>query len=207
MTKHTYHPSLESVKYLCSKDKIIKKIIDTHNPLEYKVAEDGFSALVDSIIGQQLSNKVASVICQRFKDLLDGDISPQNILNTSNEEIRKIGVSTNKIKYLKDLSIKTVDKLIDFDKLKDMSNEDIKKTLQQVKGIGSWTAEMYLIFSLNRLDVLPFLDLGIKKAIKDNYKLDDYPTIKFLEILNKRWSPYQTIAALYLWESLDNQKS
>ena len=184
------------------------ELIKRHGPFEVELRTDYYFALVSSIIGQQLSVKVASVIKQRFVDLFDGRLpSPQEILETDVERLRGIGFSRAKAAYIQSLAQHIADGELELDKLPDLSNEEIIKELVVVKGIGEWTAHMFLIFALGRLDVLPVGDLGVRMAVKNLYGFEDLPTpVQVEEIASKnKWSHYESVAAWYLWRSLDNE--
>ncbi len=168
-------------------------------------SKEYFVNLVDSIIGQQLSGKVADVIFGRFKGLFGaGKITPPAILKLDDEKIRAIGVSYSKIKYIKDLAQKVKDGQLELEKLTELSDEEVIAELVTVKGIGRWTAEMFLIFTLKRDDVFSHGDLGLNNAIKRIYKLPDYSQ-KSIEKIVSKWSPYKSYASRALWKSLDNR--
>lgn len=156
-----------------------------------------FHHLCREIIGQQLSGKVADVIYSRFLKLLKNKITPENILKVSGDQIRAIGLSWSKIKYIKDLATKTQNDEIEFTNFPQMDNESIAKELIKVKGIGPWTAEMFLIFTLGREDVFSFGDLGLKNGFKKIYHHDLDPKVI------AKWSPYRSYACLALWKVLD----
>jgi len=165
--------------------------------------EEYFSQLCREIIGQQLSGKVAKVFLERFKNLFpERNITPHFLSKISNEDLRKIGVSWAKVKYLKDLAIKVGDKEIILGGLHDLDNEKVIKELTMVKGIGNWTAEMFLMFSLGREDVFSYGDLGLRKAIEKIYDLKN-PTEKTIEKISQKWIPYRTWACRILWKSHD----
>ena len=160
---------------------------------------DYFIALCREIIGQQLSGKVANVIFTRFEGLFPKrQITPERILTLTDQQIRDIGTSWAKVKYLKDLAKQVKAKTVKLEQLDQLADEEVIKTLTKVKGIGSWTAEMFLIFTLKREDVFSLGDLGLNKAIN---KL--YGKRKIGSII-KRWSPYKSFGCLALWHSLDN---
>lgn len=162
-----------------------------------------FDRLVESIISQQLSVKVADVIYARVLNLLPGKkLDPANLLKVKDEDLRSAGMSYGKIKYLKDLSGKVKSGELDLDKLDGLENGEVIEELVKVKGIGRWTAEMFLMFALGRPDVFSHGDLGLKNAVKKIYGLKDYKTEEVEEIVIK-WSPYRTIAARILWKSLE----
>lgn len=163
--------------------------------------------LVDSIISQQLSVKAARSIEKRFQELFDSEFpEPAAILEKSVEELRSAGLSGAKANYVRDLAQHILDGRLVFDSLQTQTNEEIISMLTDVKGIGEWTAHMFLIFSLGRLDVLPTGDLGIRNGIRALYGFEDAPTpqqIKELAIQNT-WAPYESVASWYIWQSLDN---
>lgn len=173
--------------------------------LPNRETQDYFVNLVDSIIGQQLSGKVSDVIFARFKGLFkDGKITPQVVLKLNDEKIRGIGVSYSKIKYIKDLAQRVKDKQIDLDKLIGLPDEEVVVELIKVKGIGRWTAEMFLMFTLKREDIFSHGDLGLNNAIKKIYKLPDYSQERVEKLVSK-WAPYKSYASRTLWRSLDNR--
>ncbi len=162
-----------------------------------------FDRLVESIISQQLSVKVADVIYARVLNLLPGKrLDPANLLKVKDGDLRSAGMSYGKIKYLKDLSDKVKNGELDLDKLDGLENEEVIAELVKVKGIGRWTAEMFLMFALGRPDVFSRGDLGLKNAVKKLYGLKEYKIEEVEEIVIK-WSPYRTIAAKILWRSLE----
>lgn len=168
-------------------------------------SDDHFTRLVRSIISQQLSVKAAATIYSRFISLFtDGKISPEKILRTSDEDLRKCGISFPKIKYIKDLADKVYNKNLILEKIHEKEDEEIKSNLIAVKGIGPWSAEMFLMFSLGRPDIFSAGDVGLQNAIKKLYKIEKPTTEQLLEISSK-WSPYRTYACMILWESLDNE--
>lgn len=171
-----------------------------------KNATDYFIALCESIVSQQLSVKVADVIWARVVALMpDQKISPEHILAIDTEVFRAQGMSYSKIKYIKDLAQKVVDKEIDLSLLDSLPNEEVITTLTKVKGIGRWTAEMFLMFALARPDIFSTGDLGLKRAIQKLYGLESEPDEKTLLVMSAKWAPYRTYAARILWKSLDNE--
>lgn len=167
--------------------------------------EDYFVDLVDAIVSQQLSGKAAQTIFNRLKALFkNGQIAPEAILEIKDEKIRAAGMSYSKIKYIKDLSAKVKAKQIDLKNLDNLKDEEVINQLVAVKGIGKWTAEMFLIFTLKRPDVFSHGDLGLNNAIKKIYKLKNHSE-KNVEKIVSKWSPYKSTAALILWRSLDNR--
>lgn len=162
-----------------------------------------FDRLIESIISQQLSVRVADVIYERVLNLLpDKTLTPENILKLKDEDLRSAGMSYGKIKYIKDLAQKVKDKQLDLDNLENLENEEVITELTKVKGIGKWTAEMFLMSALGRPDIFSHGDLGLKNAIKKIYQLETYDPILVEKIVIK-WSPYRTHAARVLWKSLE----
>ena len=198
-----------AVKHFSKNDKILSKTIENVGPCRLKPHKKYFETLVDAIVSQQLSIKVAEKIFNRFKLLFDNDIKkkfphPGQIINMADNKLRGCGLSNAKVAYIKDLSSKVLDGTIKIQRLGSLPDEEIINELIQVKGIGVWTAHMFLIFCLGRLNVLPVGDFGFKNAVKQSYKLRKFPTEKkIIEISKKNsWSPYQSVAAWYMWQSL-----
>lgn len=181
--------------------KQIGKVTDLPN----RRGGDYFADLVDAIVSQQLSGKAAETIFRRFKVLMeDGKITPKNVLKLKDEKMRTAGMSYSKIKYILDLAQKVESKELNLYKLKNLPDEDVILELVKVKGIGRWTAEMFLIFTLKRQDVFSHGDLGLNNAIKKIYKMEKYSQTEVEKIVAK-WSPYKSYASLILWRSLDNR--
>lgn len=169
-----------------------------------------YHELVSSIISQQLSVKAAGSIQSRFVDLFEGQLpSPQMIVETSPEKLRSVGLSSAKVRYVQDLATHILDGRLELDQLPRLSNGEIVAELTAIKGIGEWTAHMFLIFCLGRLDVLPVGDLGIKMGIKKLYGLDHVPLPKEVATIAiaQGWHPYASIASWYVWRSLENKAS
>ncbi len=196
---------LEAEKHIANADLKLAGIIDERGHCTLKPQKDYFFVLCDSIISQQLSVKASATIVKRFEALFPHNKpTPELVLQLPHEHIRGVGCSAGKTLYIKDLAAKFTDTTIKPAKLKAMSDDDIILLLTQVKGIGRWTAEMFLMFSLNRPDVLPVDDLGIRKAIMSIYGLDALPKAKEIQEIGEVWKPYRTIASWYLWRSLNN---
>jgi DNA-3-methyladenine glycosylase II len=167
-----------------------------------------YQALVESVVSQQLSVKAAATILNRFKDLYSSDFpSPEEILATADDQLRSVGLSRQKISYIKDLASKVLDETVQFNQLDELSNEEIITELTNVKGIGVWTVHMFLMFCMGRLDVLPVGDLGIKNGIFALYNLDEKPSPDMIALvaLDKGWHPYESVASWYIWQSLNNK--
>ena len=189
--------------HLKQKDPILYSWILKIELEEHKPSEDLFTALCEDIISQQLSGKAADTIFGRFIKLFPRQkVIPQALLRLSDEKIRSCGTSWAKIKSLKDLAHKVSSKELDLDHLKNLSDDKIIHELIKVKGIGPWTAEMFLMFSLGREDVFSHGDLGLRNGIKKVYGFKKDPTKKQIDTIVKKWSPYRTYASRILWKSL-----
>ena len=189
------------------KDPVLAKLIDQFGVIDYPKSTDYFESLVSSIIGQQLSNKAADTIYNRFKDLLPKrKVTPQAVLDLNLDSIRKCGTSWAKASYLHDLATKTLDGTLALDKLETMADEEMITHLTQVKGIGRWSAQMQLMFAFHRPDIFPVDDMGIQNAFVKLYKLTKDIKLKTkMEKVAKKWQPYRTLACWYLWKFLDNK--
>lgn len=189
--------------YLTKNDPILGDLISSVGDYKLVLNKNYYVKLVSSIIGQQLSVKAASTIFTRVEKLCQ-EITPQNILAIDDEDLRGVGVSWSKIKYIKHLSEEVVSNRIDLDNLDNLSDEEVIYELTKMKGIGRWTAEMFLIFSLGRMDIFSTADAGLRRSIKLNYGLEDLPSNNEMVSISNVWQPYRTVASLYLWASLDN---
>lgn len=200
----------KAVNELQKRDKVFARLVKKVGPLHFKprLDKEPLSALITAIVMQQLSGKAAAGILDRVNALVseNGLPSAGKILNTSDADLRKTGISNMKVSFLKDLSRKYLDGgLPKLEELKLMPDEQIIKTFTRIKGVGRWTVEMYLIFNLGRADVFPTLDFGVRKAISQVYGLPGVAEAKDVEKYGERWKPYRTVASLYLWHSLDNK--
>jgi len=169
--------------------------------MEYSSPE--FSSLAEAILYQQLNGKAAATIHKRFVALAGDPPTPEGILKLSDEQLSSVGLSKQKAAYLKDLAMKTAAGLLDFSKLSELSDEEVIKHLTQVKGIGVWTAHMFLMFSLRRENILPTGDYGVQAAVKLHYKKRKLPKPKHMEKIARAWEPYRSVACWYMWRSLD----
>jgi len=197
-----------AAEHLRQHDKILAPIIDASGLATFEPHTDYYGALVNSIIGQQLSVKAAASIKARFRDLFGGAMpTPEQILETSFEDLRGVGFSRAKIKYVQDLAQHILDGKVRFDKLDQQTNQEIIAELTDVKGIGEWTVHMFLMFCMGRLDVLPVGDLGVRNGVRALYGFTDVPTPEQIrEIAVKHsWHPYESVASWYVWRSLDNE--
>lgn len=199
--KHFDEQSPE-IQYLCQKDKHLAKAIRMIGPLDYQVDPDGYAFLVSQIIGQMLSNKVADVLTQRLVDNCQGHISIEAINSLNDEDIKAIGISHSKVNYIRNLTQAVTDKTIVFDQYQTMNDKDIIKNLTAVKGIGNWSAKMYLLFVLDRPDILPFEDVAFLQGFGWVYKTNDYK-VDLVKKKCKKWHPYASLAARYMYMALD----
>jgi DNA-3-methyladenine glycosylase II len=198
---------MEYIEHL-SKDKKFKKLIDERNPFKLKKRKNIHIHLCGSIMSQQLSTKVADVIHKRFLNLFDNvEPTPEMILSIPFETLRAIGMSNAKTNYVQNVARFAIEHGIDHKKLNKMSNDEVIEYLTRIKGVGRWTTEMLLMFTLGREDVFAVDDLGIQNAMIKLYKLDNSDKKKFKEQLlriSQKWSPYRTYACLHLWHWKDN---
>lgn len=184
------------------KDQALASVIDRVGEYRLKKKNHHFAVLVESIISQQLATSAADAIFKRFKELYPSFPTASEILATRKSKLRKVGLSGMKIEYLKDLARHVEEERLDIKSLSKMSDEDVISSLTQVKGIGRWTAEMFLIFSLGRQDVFPVGDLGLRKGVQLLFSLAEIPKPKEVEEMGQGWRPYRTVATWYLWKSL-----
>lgn len=198
----TLTPESESIQYLCKKDKRLAKVISTIGPISYHPYDDGYAFLVHEIIEQMLSVKAGAKIYERLETLCAGSITPGAINRLSDEEIRSTGTSSAKVSYIRSLTAAVISGALDLSSLVSMTDSEIIKTLTAIKGIGNWTAKMYLIFVLDRPDVLPTEDVAFLQAYQWLYKTDDR-TPESVRRKCKKWKPYSSIAARYLYRALD----
>jgi DNA-3-methyladenine glycosylase II len=193
--------------HLSKNDPRLAPIIAATGLATLEPHQDYYRALADSIIGQQLSVKAASTIKLRFRELFGGNFpEPEAILERSVEELRTAGLSGAKAAYIQDLALHILDGRVRFDTLADQTNAEITTDLTAVKGIGEWTAHMFLMFCVGRTDVLAYGDLGVRAAVKIIYDFTELPTKQEVEKIarDNKWHPYESVACWYLWRSLDN---
>ena len=191
----------EAVGFL-KQDPNLAKIIEHVGDYQIKKRNNHFAVLVESIISQQLAGAAAEAIFTRFKKLYTKFPTASQILDTKDAKLRSVGLSGMKVKYLKDLAQKIEDGKLRIRSVSKMTDDEVIEHLTQVKGIGRWTAEMFLIFSLGRLDVLPTGDLGLRKGVQMAFSLSELPKPKEVEKIGMRWKPYRSVATWYLWKSL-----
>lgn len=188
----------DALKHLKGRDKKLGKEIDKIGMIEREINSDLFSGLISSVISQQISTKAAITVTNRLMELV-GELTPENLEIIEVEEIQKCGMSLRKAGYIKGIAQAAITKEIDFENLHKLSDEQVTKELTKLKGIGEWTAEMILIHSLHRPDILSYKDLGIRRGIMRLHELDELSEKEF-EIYKDLYSPYGTVASLYLWE-------
>lgn len=193
----------EKVKYLINTDEKLGKLIRYINKTELIIEEDGFKCIVKYIIGQQISDKARETIWQRVCSVLKKKVTPEKILEINDNELRKVGLSERKVNYIKILASAVISEDINFYDFKELTNEEIIKKLTALKGIGQWTAEMYLIFSLGRENVFSKGDGTIRRTIQWMYNLEKLPSPEILIKYFSSWTQYATIVSLYLWKSIE----
>lgn len=204
-------PPAEAVTHLRAADPVMRGLIDTigPEPLQRRRAEqpsEHYGALVRSIVGQQLSTKAARAIFTRLTDRFGGRTpTPAEVLADDPDELRAAaGLSRSKVTFLRSLAEHVLDGSLELEQLDDLPEEQVIEELTAVKGLGVWTAHMFLMFHLERPDVLPVGDLGIRRAFMNHYGFDELPSPAEMEPVAEPWRPYRTVACLYLWRSLDN---
>lgn len=197
----------DAEKYIAKNDKKLAPVIKSSGPCRINPHSDHYGELVGSIVGQQLSSKAAATIWRRILDLFGGKMpTPEQLLKIDGQKLRDAGVSWPKVGYMKDLAQHIIDGRLDLGHVSTMPNEQLIEQLTAVKGIGEWSAHMFMMFGLGRLDILPVGDLGIRKAIMQLYGLKEMPSAEqIITVSNKNhWHPYESVASWYLWQSLDN---
>jgi len=197
----------KAVAHLRKVDPALAQVIYKIGPYKGWQASNGthFDAVCRSIVFQQLSGKAAGTIHGRFQGLYGGRTPlPDELATTSDEKLRAVGLSRQKSAYLKDLGARVTAGQLPIETLHELTDEEVISALTQVKGIGRWTAQMFLMFRLGRPDVLPDLDLGVQKGIQRTYRLRKLPTPERVKKIGAKWAPHSTVACWYLWRSLEN---
>jgi DNA-3-methyladenine glycosylase II len=195
-----------AIKHLKKSDPVLAAIIRRVGPFTLEYREPSFETLVRSIVYQQLSGRVASVIFGRLHAAAGEEkLTPAGILKLRPERMRRVGLSGQKTLYIRELAKHTKKGSVDFEGLPGCDDVTVIENLTKVKGVGVWTAQMFLMFALRRNDVLPVADLGIRTAMKRAYGLEDLPKPLEMEKIAAAWKPYSSVACWYLWRSLDNE--
>ncbi|MDR5659057.1 DNA-3-methyladenine glycosylase 2 family protein [Serpentinicella sp. ANB-PHB4] len=188
----------EAIEYLKKQDPKLATVIDRVGYIKREMKTDPFEALISSIISQQISTKAAQTVFNRFVNTV-GEVNPKNVVVIDEGLIRECGISLRKIKYIKGIAEAVTTGLVDFNSFDHMQNQEIVNILTELDGVGTWTAEMLLIFSLNRLDVFSNKDLGIKKGLMELHQIETVKKEMYKQYKNL-YSPYGSVASLYLWE-------
>ncbi len=191
--------------YLSKKDKIMKILIKRFKDKTLTTRKDVFFSLCKSIIGQQISVAAANSVFEKFNKVCKGKINPKTIKKISTQKLKKCGLSRQKAKGIKELSLKFLNKSFNSDLIKNMNDEEAIIYLSSLRQIGRWSAEMILIFTFNRENIWPVQDIGLLRAISNNYKKKYLPPKNFVEKLKKIFSPYCSVATWYLWRSIDDE--
>jgi DNA-3-methyladenine glycosylase II len=199
--KPEYWP--EATAHLGKQCKVLRKLIRKHPDVEIISRGDAFNSLARAIVGQQISVKAAQSIWARFAALMGGKVTPANVRKLTETQLRSAGFSSQKIKYVTDLAMRFDEGLVKPRRWARMDNEAIIEELTQVKGIGRWTVEMFLMFHLHRPDVLPVGDLGLRRAMETLYNEGAELTKDEMHVIGAAWAPYRTVASWYLWRSLE----
>lgn len=193
----------EAIAHLRAADPVLAAIIDRIGPYDMRHPDPSFESLARSIVFQQLNGKAASTIFGRLQDRAGTPLTPEGILKLRRATLRKIGLSQQKASYIRDLAQRTASGDLDFAQLPSLPDADVIALLTQTRGVGVWTAQMFLMFSLERPDILPTLDFGIRTAMMQHYRLRKLPKPPRMEQIARSWRPWRTIACWYLWRSLD----
>jgi DNA-3-methyladenine glycosylase II len=193
----------KAVNHLKKFDPVMRGIIERVGPCRMEFSEPVFHSLAEAIVYQQLNGKAAVTIFKRFAALAGDPVTHKGILKLTADQMRSAGLSKQKSSYLFDMAGRAHRGELNFADLPNMSDDEVIKHLTQVKGVGVWTAHMFLMFTLKRPNVLPTGDYGVQMAVKKNYKKRKLPKPKDMEKIAKPWEPYRSIACWYLWRSLD----
>lgn len=197
-----YHHDTPITRLLMEKDPKLIPLFQRKKHINVTLSDDYFLSLVHTIIAQQLSSKVATVISKRLMDYFHHEITPKHIVEAQDETLRSLGLSHQKIKYLKSLAECLLSEKVHFNDIHQLSDQEVIDMLIQIKGIGVWTAQMFLIFSLGREDVFSVLDLGLRNVVKDLYQNPNL-TNQDIDAIAQTWSPYRTVVSHFLWHAYD----
>jgi len=195
-----------AIEHLKRADPILAAVITRVGPFKLNYRAPTFETLVRSIAFQQLNGRAAATIFQRLVDACGGAITPAALEKLSDADLRKVGMSKQKSSYLRDLAHKTNTGEIDFARLPELPDEEVVANLTKVKGIGVWSAQMFLMFALRRPNVMPTADFGINMALRKHYRMRKMPKPKRVLQISKNWHPYCSYACYYLWRSMDGNK-
>jgi len=190
-------------KVLSKRDPVLRKIIKKYNKGFLTTKNDPFFSLCRTIVGQQISTKAADSIWEKFEKKCKGQIIPKMVLKIPSRSLKKVGLSRQKISYLKIIAKAFINKSFDVKKIKKMNDSDAIDYITKLKGLGEWSAEMFLMFNLNRPDIFPVKDIGLLRAISKNYKTSYPPSKRFLDKISKLHAGYRTLFTWYCWKSID----
>jgi DNA-3-methyladenine glycosylase II len=193
----------KAINHLKKSDSVMRAIIERVGPCRMEFGEPVFHSLAEAIVYQQLNGKAAVTIFKRFMALSGEPVTPKGIMKLTDEQLRSVGLSKQKSSYLRDMAERATRGELNFTRLPEMADDEVIKHLTQVKGVGVWTAHMFLMFTLKRPNVLPTGDFGVQMAIKKHYNKRKMPKPVQMEKIAKPWEPYRSIACWYLWRSLD----
>jgi DNA-3-methyladenine glycosylase II len=193
----------QAIRHLKKSDPVLRAIIERVGPCCMEYGPPEFHSLAEAILYQQLNGRAAVTIFNRFTALAGDPLTAEGIVKLTDEQMRSVGLSKQKSSYLRDMAERAISGQLDFTRLDKMSDEEVIKHLTQVKGVGVWTAQMFLMFTLKRPNVLPTGDFGIQMAMKKHYNKRKVPKPLHMEKIAKAWEPYRSIACWYLWKSMD----
>ena len=193
----------KAILHLKKCDPVLAAIIERVGPYRVEYGDPTFHSLAEAIVYQQLNGKAAVTIFKRFSDLAGTPLTAEGILKLTDEQMRSVGLSKQKSSYLKDMAQRASRGELDFSRLAKMTDAEVIEHLTQVKGVGVWTAQMFLMFTLKRPNVLPTGDYGVQNAIRKYYKKRKLPKPAQMEKLAKCWEPYRSVACWYLWKGMD----
>ncbi len=199
------HETFEKArKHLARRDAVLKSLIRTVGPCSLRIDREHFQVLVRSIVSQQISTKAAASISGKLLLTLENELSPQRILRASEVDLRGAGLSQSKVHSLRDLAERCVQGSVDLATLHEKPDDEVIRELLPIRGIGPWTADMFLIFSLGRLDVLPIGDYGLKAGLRNQYGLAEIPSVAEIQKIAECWRPFRSIGTWYIWRSFGN---
>ena len=195
----------KAIKYLSKKDRVMRELIKKYNDKVLTTRRNVFYSLCRSIIGQQISVAAADSVFKKFNEVCKRKINPKNVSKLKITQLKRCGLSRQKARGIKELSKKFIDKSFDPSAIKKMDNEQAILYLSTLRQIGRWSAEMILLFTFNRSDIWPVQDIGLLRAISNNYNKKYFPPEKFVNSLQKKFHPYCSVATWYLWRSIDDE--